>query len=161
MGKYPSRPSKLKINLGQPPTQIIGNVLFYDRIRLFVHYTISLSSLCNLIWRHWTYKMPLRYMLSSVWVRYGIFSQLSIIQYVGLCFQFVHFLVLIERIYILCLIIIIKSEVLTITHYLGLGHETMGFTVCLFVFLRIRYLERQCENLKILFIFNFWGVLGK
>ena len=35
----------------------------------FVHYTISLSSLCKLIWRHWTYKMPVRYILSSVWVR--------------------------------------------------------------------------------------------
>ena len=53
-----------------------------DRIRLFVHYTISLSSLCKLIWRHWTYKMPARYIFSSVWVRQGIFSQLSIIQYV-------------------------------------------------------------------------------
>ena len=40
-----------------------------DRIRLFVHYTISLSSLCKFVWRHWTYKMPVRYSLSSVWVR--------------------------------------------------------------------------------------------
>ena len=40
----------------------------------------------NLIWRHWTYKMPIRHNLSSVWVRLSIFSQLSIIQYVGLCF---------------------------------------------------------------------------
>ena len=48
----------------------------------------------NLIWRHWTYKMPVRYNLSSVWVRLSIFSQLSIIQYGGLCFffQFTHFL---------------------------------------------------------------------
>ena len=35
----------------------------------FVHNTISLSSLWKLIWRHWTYKMPVRYILSSVWVR--------------------------------------------------------------------------------------------
>ena len=41
----------------------------------------------NFIWRHWTYKMPVRYNLSSVWVRLSIFSQLSIIQYVGLCFS--------------------------------------------------------------------------
>ena len=34
-----------------------------DRTRLFVQYTISLSSLCKLIWRHWTYKMPVRYIL--------------------------------------------------------------------------------------------------
>ena len=46
----------------------------------------------NFIWRHWTYKMPVRYNLSRVWVRLSIFSQLSIIQYVGLFFQFTHFL---------------------------------------------------------------------
>ena len=54
-----------------------------DRIRLLVHDTISLSSLCELIWRHWTYNMPVRYILRSVWVRLSIFSQLSIIQYMG------------------------------------------------------------------------------
>ena len=107
-----------------------------DRTRLFVQYTISLSSLCKLIWRHWTYKMPVRYILSSVWVRLSIFFPLSIIQYVGLyVFRLPFCLVMIERIYILCLIIIIKSEVLTITHCLGLGHETMVSAVCLFMFL--------------------------
>ena len=50
-----------------------------DRTHLFVQYTISLSSLCKFIWRHWTYEMPVRYILSSVWVRWSIFSQLSII----------------------------------------------------------------------------------
>ena len=44
---------------------------------------------------------------------------------------------MIERIYILCLIIIIKSEVWTITHCLGLGHETMVCAVCLSIFLWI------------------------
>ena len=92
-----------------------------DRTRLSVQYTISLSSLCQLIWRHWTYNMPVRYILSSVWVRLSIFSPLSIIQYVGLLYVFSLpiSLVMIERIYILCLIIIIKSEVWTITHCLG------------------------------------------
>ena len=105
-------------------------------IRFFVHYTISLSSLCNLIWKHWTYKMLIRYILSSVWVRLSILSQLSIIQYVGLCvFSLPISLVMIERIYILCLIIIIKSEVWTVTHCLGLGHETMVCAVCLSIFL--------------------------
>ena len=46
-------------------------------------------------------------------------------------------LVLIEIIYILCLIFIIKSEVWTITHCLGLGHETMVSSVCLSIFLWI------------------------
>ena len=55
----------------------------------------------NFIWRHWTYKMPVRYNLSSVWVRLSIFSQLSIIQYVGLCvFSLPISFVMIERIYI-------------------------------------------------------------
>ena len=50
-----------------------------DRTRLSVQYTISLPSLCKLIWRHWTYKMSVRYILSSVWVRLSILSPLSII----------------------------------------------------------------------------------
>ena len=48
-------------------------------------YTISLSSLCRLIWRHWTNKMLVRYMLPSVCLRLRLFSQLSFIQYMGLC----------------------------------------------------------------------------
>ena len=107
-----------------------------DRTHLFVQYTISWSSLRILIWRHWTYKMPVRYILSSVWVRLCTFSPLSIIQYVGMyVFNLSIYLVMIERIYILCLIIIIKSEVWTITHCLGLGHETMVSAVCLSIFL--------------------------
>ena len=79
--------------------------------------------------------MPARYNLPSVWVRLSIFSQLSIIQYVGLCvFCLPISFVMIDRIYILCLIIIIKSEVWTITHCLGLGHETMVCVVCLSIF---------------------------
>ena len=92
----------------------------------------------NFIWRHWTYKMPVRYNFSSVWVRLSIFSQFSIIQYAGLCvFSLPIPFVMIERIYMLCLIIIIKSEVWT-THCLGLGHETMVCAVCLSIFLSIR-----------------------
>ena len=90
----------------------------------------------NFIWKHWTWKMPVRYNLSSVWVRLSILSQLSIIQYVGLCvFSLPTSFVMIERIYILCLIIIIKSEVWTINHCLGLGHETIVCPVCLSIFL--------------------------
>ena len=33
---------------------------------LLLQYIISLSSLCKLIWRHWTYKKPVRYILSNV-----------------------------------------------------------------------------------------------
>ena len=111
------------------------SIWFADRTRLFVQYTISLSSLNKLISRHWTYKIHVRYILSSVWVRLSIFSPLSIIQYVGLYIFSLHIsLVMIERIHILCLIIIIKSEVWTITHCLGLGHETMVSAVCFSIF---------------------------
>ena len=90
----------------------------------------------NFIWRHWTYKMPVRYNLSGVQERLSIFSQLSIVKYVGLrVFSLPSSFVMIEIIYILCFIIIIKSEVWTITHCLGLGHETMVCTVCLSIFL--------------------------
>ena len=86
----------------------------------------------NFIWRHWTYKMPVRYNLSSVWVRLSIFSQLSIIQYVELyVFSLPISFVMIEGIYILFLFVISKSEVWTNTHCLGLGHETMVCAVCL------------------------------
>ena len=81
---------------------IVQFMMSSNIIRLFVHNTISLSSLCKLIWRHWTYKMPLRYILSSVWVKLSIFSQLSIIQYMGLCvFSLPISPVMIEMIYTL------------------------------------------------------------
>ena len=73
-----------------------------DRIRLFVHNSISLSSLCKLFWRPWTDKMPVRNILYRVWVRLSIFSPLSIIQYMGLCvFSLPISLVMIGRIYTL------------------------------------------------------------
>ena len=54
---------------------------------------------------------------------------------VGPCvFSLPFSLVIIERIYILCLIIIIKSEVWTITHCLGLGHETMVYALYVFLY---------------------------
>ena len=53
----------------------------------------------------------------------------------AVCFQFTHFICdNWEKIYI-CLSIIIKSEVWTTTHCLGLGHETMLCAVCLSIFL--------------------------
>ena len=54
-------------------------------------------------------------------------------------------LMMIERIYIVCLIIIIKSEVWTITHCLGLGHEIMVSAVCLSIFLWL-YDRQSCQG---------------
>ena len=118
----------------------VNNPLSFGLRIIFVclYITPSHNHHCvNFIWRHRTYKMPVRYNLTSVWVRLSIFSQLSIIQYVGLCvFSLPIPFVMIENIYIICLIVIIKSEVWTITHCLGLGHETMVCAVCLSIFLR-------------------------
>ena len=83
---------------------IVQFMMSSNIIRLFVHNTISLSSLCKLIWRHWTYKMPVRYILSSVWVRLSIFSPFSIIQYMGPCvFSLPISLVMIDMIYFVLL----------------------------------------------------------
>ena len=62
-------------------------------------------------------------------------SVIHYIIYVGLyVFSLLIYLVMIERIYMLCFIIIIESEVWTITHCLGLGHEIMVSAICLFIF---------------------------
>ena len=56
-------------------------------------------------------------------------------QYMGLCvFSLPISNMMIVRIRVLYLIIIIKTEVWLICHYLGLGHETMVCAVCLFIF---------------------------
>ena len=117
--------------------QIVGYGFGLQIVFVCLYITPSHYHHCaNFIWRHWTHKMHVRYNLSSVWARLSTFSQLSIIQYVGLCVSSLPIsFVMIQRIYILCLIIIIKSEVWTITHCLGLGHETMVCAVCLSIFL--------------------------
>ena len=52
--------------------------------------------------RHWTYEIPVRFILSNVWVILSIFSQLFILKYMGLCvFSLPISLVMIERIYTL------------------------------------------------------------
>ena len=131
--------------------QIVGYVLAcrsYLSVCTVHHLIIIIVQ--TYIWRYWKYEMPVRYILSSVWVRLSIFSQLSIIQYVGLCvFSLPISLAMIKRIYILCLIIIIESKVWTITHCLGLGHETMVCAVCPSIFLcvmcRVIFAQRAAD----------------
>ena len=55
--------------------------------------------------------------------------------YGAVCFQFTQFPRDGWDNILLCLIIIIKSEVWTIIHCLGLGHESMVCAVCRFIFL--------------------------
>ena len=108
-----------------------------DRIRLFVYYTISLSSLCKLYLK--TLKLWNVCQISFVEFVIKIKHILSVIHYTvcGMCvLSLAISFVMIEIIYIICLIIIIKSEVWSITHCLGLGHETMVCAVCLFIVLQ-------------------------
>ena len=66
----------------------------------------------------------------------------------AVCFQFNHSLVMSERMYILCLIVNMKSEVWTIIHYLGLGHETMVYAVCLYILILLWGYESDTSNCR-------------
>ena len=112
------------------------------RVRLFADYTISLSSLCRLIWKHWTTKMLVRYMMPSVCLRLRQFSQLSLYSLYGAVSSAYPILLWWSRECVLYLIIIIKPEVWIINHCLGLGHETMVCAVCLTMFLCASYVSR-------------------
>ena len=77
-------------------------MIYWCEVHLRWYTYILCTCMCKLIWRHWNHKMPVRYILSSVWVRLIIFSHLSIIQYMGLCvFSLSISLVVVERIYTL------------------------------------------------------------
>ena len=105
------------------------------RVRLFADYIISLSSLCRLIWKHWTTKMLVRYMMPSVCLRLRQFSQFFFIFTIWGCVSSAcPILLWWSREYVLYLIIIIKPEIWIINHCLGLGHETMVCAVCLTMF---------------------------
>ena len=88
-------------------------------------------------WRHVRlspYRLLIFLDLNCVWSA----ACFILFEYVGLCvFSLPIAIVMIEKIYMCCLIIIIKSEVWTITHCWGLGYETMVRAVCLSVFLWI------------------------
>ena len=74
--------------------------------------------------------------VSSVCLRFSPFSLLSFMQYMGLCLLSSPIPLVIVRIRILYLIIIIKSDLWSICHCLGLGHETMVCAVWIFTFLQ-------------------------
>ena len=100
---------------------------------IFRRLTSLLSSLCRRIWKYWTSKILVRYILLSLCLRLSQFSKLSFMQYRGLwVFSLPIYLLMIARICVLYLII--KSGVWLILLCLGLGHETMVCIVCLSVF---------------------------
>ena len=101
----------------------------------FAHDATSLSSLCRRIWRYWTYKMLVKYIISSVCLILSHFPQSSSMQYMVLCVSSIPIsLMMIVRIRVVYLIIIITSEVWPICHCLGLGQGTMVCAVCLSIY---------------------------
>ena len=129
-------PGKLGLYLLLWCVQIIEYNLAQGSYCFFAYYTTSLSSLCRSIWRCWTSKMLIRYILFRVCVLVNSPIYLSCIFHMGLCvFSSPISFMTIVRIHILYLIIIIKSEVWPICHCLRLGHETMTCAVCLSILL--------------------------
>ena len=103
-----------------------------ESIRSFAHFSTSLSSLYRRIWKYWTSKILVSYILSSVCLRSSQCSQLSCMQYMRLCvFSWPIPLVMIVRICVLYRIIIIKLKLWTNCNCLWLGHKTMTCAVCL------------------------------
>ena len=77
---------------------------------LFFHQRFLIIFSLSSLWRYWTSKILIRYILSSVCLRLSQISQLSVMQYMGLCvFSLPISLMMIVRICVLYLIIIIKS----------------------------------------------------
>ena len=70
--------------------------LWWVQISGYILACRSYSFVC-LIWRHWTYKMPVRYIISSVWVRLSILYMCVCVCVCvcggggAVCFQFTHF----------------------------------------------------------------------
>ena len=105
------------------------------RIRLFAHFTNSLPSLCKNVRKHWTCKMCVTCILSSVCLKLSIFSESSYVQYMALCdISLPNSLLVIMTIFLFHFIIIIKSEIRLISNYFGLGNEIIVIDLCLIVF---------------------------
>ena len=115
---------------------------------VFPHYISTRRDPCVRVYAPLTLLTPHPLHLHQ-WVRLSIISQLSIVQQRAVCFQFNPFPCGgWENIYMLCLIIIIKSETWTITHCLGLRHETMVCAVCLSIFLLYNSLQQVQHRTK-------------
>ena len=96
--------------------------------------------------------------LSGRCLRFSQFSQLSFMQYMGLCLLSSPIPLIIVRIRILYLIIIIKSD-LSIFHCLGLDHETMVCAVYIFILWYLKSISNKDTAFKEMLIFGkSWNV---
>ena len=117
---------------------IFKRINFFNKDRhIFVPYIVWSIGIFpwQALFRCKHFMLLVRYILSNVCLWLSHFSQLSFMQYVGLCvFSFPIYLMIIVRICVLYLIIIIKLEVWLICHCLRLDHEIMVCAVCLSIF---------------------------
>ena len=110
--------------------------------------SILQSYICRHIWRYWTAKIFVRYILPNVCLILSGFSQLSFMQYISLCaFGLPIYRMMIMKIRVFYLNIVIKSEVLPICHWLGLGHENVKYCVPIYI-----VMEYTGCSLRILYI---------
>ena len=120
-----------------------GTLWPVGRVRLFANYTIPLSLFWRFIWRRWSTKMLVRYILTSVCLWFNQFSQLFLIlyMYMGLCvFSLPNSSAMIVQMYTL------SYYHHQSVSYLGLGHETMVCAVCLTMFLWRSLLTHLCAT---------------
>ena len=98
------------------------------------HFSVDVVCPSLLLFRHG--KVCHLHITYMIWLRSSQLSQLSFMMFMGLCiFSLPTSLMMIVRICVVYCITIMKSEVWTICHCLGLGHETIVFAACLYIFI--------------------------
>ena len=106
------------------------NRLNNDPKYIFGYYTISSSPLYEVFLKHWTCKMLVRYILSSVCLTSSLFSPSSCMPYMGLCvISWPISLSMIVRILYFHLIIIIKEGMWILV--IVLGNAINNGTACI------------------------------
>ena len=106
----------------------VNNRVYYGPIVISIclYFTLPHHHHCADVSESIELRKCLRCILLSVCLRLIQSFQLLFMQYMGLCVSSLLISpVMIEKIRLFYLIIIIKSEIWTICHWLGLGHETM------------------------------------
>ena len=127
-------------NWKYPPFPLLSYFSVVVCLRCLLHHILSLIAYTFQENREFVFIIIVQFMMSASFrIHFGL--QIVLVCLYSTPSHYHHCLpisvVMIGRIYIICLFIIIKSEVWTITHCLGLGHETMVSAVCLSIFLWI------------------------
>ena len=101
--------------------------------------------------------MLVRYILSSVCLRFSQFSQLSFLSYMWLCVLSLP--VTLDDCENMCTLSYHHHQIRTMTHCLCLasGHETMAWTLCLFIFFMTSCYRKLCAYHCWPFAGHCWG----